>query len=46
LNFWADDAPLYRRGNHALIGVLAANFAIYLLTKAYYIYRNRHRDRK
>ncbi|KAG4218042.1 hypothetical protein PC116_g33478 [Phytophthora cactorum] len=42
----ADDAPLYRRGNRQLIGILAGNIGIYGLTKIYYILRNRHRDRK
>ncbi|KAI1840048.1 hypothetical protein JX266_013739 [Neoarthrinium moseri] len=42
----SDDAPLYRRGNKALIGVLAGNILLYLLTKAYYVSRNKQRDRK
>lgn len=42
----ADDAPLYRRGNHALIGILAGNILLYLLTKAYYVWRNNSRDKQ
>ncbi|ANB14063.1 hypothetical protein AWJ20_5019 [Sugiyamaella lignohabitans] len=39
----ADDAPLYKRGNRALIGICAMNMAVYALVKAYYIVRNRQR---
>ncbi|KAI1483721.1 MFS general substrate transporter [Daldinia eschscholtzii] len=42
----ADDAPLYRRGNRQLIGILAGNIGIYGLTKVYYVLRNRYRDKK
>ncbi|KAI1469392.1 MFS general substrate transporter [Daldinia caldariorum] len=42
----ADDAPLYRRGNRQLIGILVGNIGIYGLTKVYYVLRNRYRDRK
>ncbi|KAH8195195.1 hypothetical protein TruAng_010638 [Truncatella angustata] len=42
----SDDAPLYRRGNRALIGILVGNIALYLLTKTYYIWRNKSRDAK
>ncbi|KAK9452719.1 major facilitator superfamily domain-containing protein [Dipodascopsis uninucleata] len=41
----ADDKPLYHRGNSALIGVAAMNLVVYLLVKAYYIWRNRQRDK-
>ncbi|KAI1763277.1 MFS general substrate transporter [Hypoxylon sp. FL1150] len=42
----ADDAPLYRRGNSILIGILSLNLVLYALAKAYYIWRNRTRERK
>ncbi|KAI0003513.1 MFS general substrate transporter [Xylariaceae sp. FL0662B] len=42
----ADDAPLYRRGNRQLLAILATNIVLYCLTKAYYVLRNRRRDRK
>lgn len=38
-----DDAPLYRRGNKVLLGMLALNVIVYLSTKAYYVYRNNQR---
>ncbi|KAJ8130194.1 hypothetical protein O1611_g3436 [Lasiodiplodia mahajangana] len=41
-----DDAPYYHRGNKQLLAILGANVVIYLLTKVYYVYRNRQRDRK
>ncbi|KAI1135563.1 MFS general substrate transporter [Hypoxylon sp. FL0543] len=42
----ADDAPLYRRGNAILIGILCLNLLLYVLAKAYYVWRNRVRERK
>ncbi|KAI1495718.1 phthalate transporter [Biscogniauxia marginata] len=42
----ADDAPLYRRGNRQLLGILCMNIVIYLLVKVYYVSRNKYRDRK
>ncbi|RWA10915.1 hypothetical protein EKO27_g4189 [Xylaria grammica] len=42
----ADDAPLYRRGNSILLGILSLNLVLYLLAKSYYIWRNRSRARK
>ncbi|KAI1103501.1 MFS general substrate transporter [Jackrogersella minutella] len=42
----SDDAPLYRRGNSILIGILALNLVLYVLAKAYYVWRNRVRERK
>ncbi|KAJ5587301.1 uncharacterized protein N7459_003066 [Penicillium hispanicum] len=42
----ADDSPLYRRGNRALLGLVAMNIVIYILTKAYYVWRNKSRDNK
>lgn len=40
-----DDAPLYRRGNRQLLGILVVNIFLYLGTKAYYVWRNASRDR-
>ena len=42
----ADDAPNYTHGNKALLGIAIGNIAVYLLTKLYYVFRNRQRDRK
>ncbi|KAI1391690.1 MFS general substrate transporter [Hypoxylon trugodes] len=42
----SDDAPLYRRGNSVLIGILSLNLVLYALAKTYYVWRNRVRDRK
>ncbi|KAI5290786.1 hypothetical protein KEM54_000444 [Ascosphaera aggregata] len=36
-----DDKPYYRRGNTALIGVSAADIALFLGARYYYIWRNR-----
>lgn len=41
-----DDAPQYHRGNRALLGVVCMNIALYVLTKFYYIWRNKTRDEK
>ena len=42
----ADDAPRYRRGNRALITISCVNLLIlYPGTKAYYMWRNKQRDR-
>ena len=42
----ADDAPLYKRGNKDLLAIVSMNIVWYLFTKAYYIWRNKQRDRK
>ncbi|KEZ42843.1 hypothetical protein SAPIO_CDS5269 [Scedosporium apiospermum] len=42
----ADDAPRYKRGNGNLVGIVSGNIAIYILTKAYYVWRNKTRERK
>jgi hypothetical protein len=41
-----DDAPNYKRGNRALLGIAFGNLGLYCLTKAYYVWRNKSRDRK
>lgn len=41
-----DDAPRYHRGNRVLVGLVVMNMFIYLLTKAYYVWRNARRDEK
>lgn len=41
-----DDAPNYHRGNKTLLGIAIGNIAIYSLTKVYYVFRNKQRDRK
>ncbi|KAK4234029.1 major facilitator superfamily domain-containing protein [Achaetomium macrosporum] len=42
----ADDAPLYRRGNRQLLGILCMNIVLYGLVKAYYVLRNKAREKK
>ncbi|KAF7593207.1 hypothetical protein BBP40_011837 [Aspergillus hancockii] len=42
----ADDAPRYKRGNRVLVALVIMNIFIYLLTKAYYVWRNASRDKK
>ncbi|CAI6341945.1 unnamed protein product [Periconia digitata] len=39
-----DDAPNYPRGNKALLGIAVGNVGLYLLTKAYYVWRNKSRS--
>ncbi|KAI0158041.1 MFS general substrate transporter [Hypoxylon sp. FL1284] len=41
-----DDAPLYRRGNSILLGILSLNLVLYVLAKAYYVWRNRVREHR
>ena len=41
-----DDKPLYRRGNKVLLGICAANIALFYLAKLFYIWRNKVRDNK
>lgn len=36
----SDDAPYYRRGNRQLIAIVTTSCVLFLLTKAYYIFRN------
>ncbi|KAM5352757.1 hypothetical protein ACJ41O_005479 [Fusarium nematophilum] len=42
----ADDAPRYRRGNGTLIVIACVNVVLYLGVKAYYVLRNRSRERR
>ncbi|KAI0513278.1 major facilitator superfamily domain-containing protein [Xylaria bambusicola] len=42
----ADDAPLYRRGNTVLLGILSLNVVLYVIAKLYYVWRNRLRAQK
>ncbi|TDZ15739.1 putative transporter [Colletotrichum orbiculare MAFF 240422] len=42
----SDDAPLYKRGNRALLGIVCMNLVLYPLVKAYYVRRNKSRDNK
>lgn len=40
-----EDKPLYRRGNTNLIIINVVSIGVFLLTKLYYVVRNRQRDR-
>ncbi|PNP81035.1 hypothetical protein FNYG_05502 [Fusarium nygamai] len=40
-----DDAPRYREGNKTLLAIIALNITLYLLTRTYYIWRNKSRDK-
>lgn len=42
----ADDAPRYKRGNRALVAICCMNMGLYVLTKSYYVWRNKSRDKK
>lgn len=41
----ADDAPYYHRGNSTLIAINVVVIILFFLTKAYYVWRNRQKDR-
>lgn len=41
----ADDAPYYYRGNSALIAVNIIVIVLFFLTKAYYVWRNKQKER-
>ncbi|KAL4780691.1 major facilitator superfamily domain-containing protein [Aspergillus varians] len=41
-----DDKPRYRRGNRALVAIVVLNIALYLLTKVYYVWQNKRREKK
>ncbi|PYI06852.1 MFS general substrate transporter [Aspergillus sclerotiicarbonarius CBS 121057] len=46
-NIYQDrDAPRYVLGNRVLLSVVSVNIALYMAIKAYYMLRNRQRDRK
>ncbi|KAI0400694.1 MFS general substrate transporter [Xylaria palmicola] len=40
-----DDKPLYHRGNSVLFAVNILGIGLFFLTKAYYVWRNKQRDR-
>ena len=42
----ADDAPLYKRGNSVLLGLVAWNLLLYAVAKFYYVSKNKSRDKK
>lgn len=42
----ADDAPRYKRGNKQLLAICVMNIFLYILTKAFYVWRNKSRDNK
>ncbi|CAK7237874.1 hypothetical protein SBRCBS47491_010185 [Sporothrix bragantina] len=42
----ADDAPYYHRGNKYLIIINFLSIAVFLFTKAYYIFRNKQREKQ
>jgi hypothetical protein len=46
LTFFLDDAPRYKRGNKQLLAILCMNIGLYILTKIYYVSRNKSRDKK
>lgn len=41
-----DDKPLYRRGNKVLLALCCWNIVLFYLAKAFYVWRNRVRDRR
>ncbi|KAI9675569.1 MAG: hypothetical protein M1822_008922 [Bathelium mastoideum] len=44
--YQADDKPLYHRGNDVLFGLSIASIVLFVVTKVYYILKNRSRARK
>ncbi|KAJ4173041.1 hypothetical protein NW754_012046 [Fusarium falciforme] len=44
--FREDDKPLYRRGNKVILGITCGNIVLFYLVKAFYIWRNKVRDRR
>jgi hypothetical protein len=41
-----DDKPYYHRGNRVLVGINVLVIALFILTKIYYVTKNKIRDRK
>ncbi|KAJ4331032.1 hypothetical protein N0V87_009490 [Didymella glomerata] len=41
-----DDQPLYRRGNRILLGICSFNIFLFFFVKAFYLWRNKVRDRQ
>ena len=41
-----DDQPLYRRGNKILLGICSINIFLFFFVKAFYLWRNKVRDRQ
>jgi hypothetical protein len=41
-----DDAPRYKRGDGVLVAICVSNIGIYVLTKIYYVWRNKQRGTK
>lgn len=41
-----DDKPYYRRGNRTLIGINVLGISLFLFAKAYYVWKNKSRDKK
>ncbi|RTE79840.1 hypothetical protein BHE90_005686 [Fusarium euwallaceae] len=44
--FREDDKPLYRRGNRVILGITCGNIVLFYLVKAFYVWRNKVRDRR
>ncbi|KAH7270799.1 major facilitator superfamily domain-containing protein [Fusarium redolens] len=44
--FREDDQPLYRRGNRVILGITSVNIVLFYVVKAFYIWRNKVRDRR
>lgn len=42
----ADDAPRYKRGDTVLVALCVTNIGLYVLTKIYYVWRNKTRETK
>jgi hypothetical protein len=41
-----DDSPRYKRGNRALVSLVSTNIVLYFLTKVYYVWQNKRREKK
>ncbi|MBE3049821.1 hypothetical protein IMZ48_46450 [Candidatus Bathyarchaeota archaeon] len=41
-----DDAPLYRRGNSVLLGIVGWNLVLYAVGKTYYVWKNNSRQKE